>query len=202
MKFTPFAIALLSMIRLAWSGCAVTPQFESKSEFVDSVLSKARSHPGYLFSKPDTFTIHKDTSWQDYTGTKELRVVRHRAKKFMTENSDSGSVIHDTTDTRNLSMHRKSICKEYRVKGKTNIKCSGGDGYGIGSSSSCPGPVNFRDRTILVFTADSTRRGTREYGFCSQWSRDRNWFFIEGDSIADRSYSMGLSDLREALKAP
>jgi len=193
------AFVFLSMIRLAWSGCAVVPMFESKSEFVDSVTSKARNHPGYLFAKPDTFTIHKDTSWKDYTGTKELRVVRHRVKRFMAETSDTGILLLDTTDTRNLTMRKKSVCTDSRVRGKTRTKCSGGSAYSIGSNSSCPGPVNFRDRTILVFTADASRKGTREYGFCGQWSRDRNWFFLEGDSIADRSFSMGLDELRRAL---
>lgn len=202
-SFLPTASVFAALANAAWSGCTVVPVFRSQTEFVDSVLNKARSFPGYVFAKPDTSTIHKDTSWQGYSGTKELRVVRHRVRSFPANPSDSGDVVLDTNATGAYHMTKDAVCIETEVRGRRGGRCTeAGAMVSAGWSSACPGSLEFGNRMVLVFTADSIRKGTRDPGPCARWSRDRNWFFLEGDRIVDGAFSMGIEDLRKALKAP
>lgn len=197
------AIVFATLANPAWSGCAVVPMFRSEVEFVDSVSSKARSFPGYVFAQPDTFTIHKDTSWQGYAGTKDLRVVRHRIRRFLAEPSDSGDVVLDTSETGAYRMTKDTVCIETKVKGRRGNRCTERRAVvSAGWNSSCPGSLEFGNRTILVFTSDSVRKGTLDLGPCTRWSRDRNWFFLEGGRIVDGTFSMGIEDLRKAIPAP
>ncbi len=166
-------------------------------------MSKARSHPGYVFSRPDTFTIHKDTSWQDYSGTKDLRVVRHRVRRFLAPAYDSGQFLSETTATGGYRMSKKPVCREWNAHGGRKGRCSGGGGMAAsGWTSSCPGSLDFHGWLILVFTDDTVGRGTGDYGVCTQWSRDRNWFFFTGNRIVEGFYSMELDELRKALGTP
>lgn len=202
-SFLPMAIVFATLADATWSGCVVVPMFRSQSEFVDSVLSKARSFPGYIFAKPDTSTIRKDTSWQGYAGTKDLRVVRHRVRSFLANPSDSGDVVLDTSATGAYHMTKDAVCTETKARGKRGGRCTEGGAMASGGwRSSCPGSLDFGNRRILVFTADSLRKGIHDPGPCDRWSRDRNWFFLEGGLIVDGAYSMGIEDLRKALKAP